>query len=58
MTKLANLTNSDIYYMLLEDEYYQYVAGGYIMEAIETAKKESKATTVEGLSKYIKAELI
>ena len=55
---IKNLSTNAIVIALLNDPYYETVAWGFLEEAVETALKESKATTIEGLNSYIKENLI
>lgn len=55
---IKNLSTNAIVIALLNDSYYETVAWGFLEEAVETAKKESGATTIEGLNSYIKENLI
>jgi len=56
--KITNLSTNAIVIALLNDPYYETVAWGFLEEAVETARKESDATTLEGLDAYIKENLI
>lgn len=56
--KINGLTTQDIIIELLNDDYYSTVDWGFMVEAVNTAKQESHAKTVEELSKYIKENLI
>ena len=55
---IKNLSTSAIVIALLNDDYYETVAWGFLEEAVETARKESGAKTLEELDTYIKSNLI
>lgn len=56
--KITNLSNEAIVIALLNDAYYETVAWCFLEEAVETARKESGAETLEELDAYIKENLI
>ena len=55
---ITNLSTNAIVIALLNDPYYETVAWGFLEEAVETARKESGAKTLNKWDAYIKENLI
>ena len=58
ITNIRQRSTDSIIQQLYWDPYYDTVAWEYMVDAVKTALAESKANTIAGLSKYIKANLI
>lgn len=58
ITNVRERSTDSIIQQLYWDPYYDTVAYEYMVTAVQAALAESTATTIEGLSKYIKENLI